>query len=1405
MFTLPECDHANLTEPEQQLFLLIFLLGKTNAYTLAQALHTLPQASGFRPVHMKEPEVERLLGGLKRAGLVHTAAYGFVSVAPISLSSQRMLFALPQTQACKAAVERAIRSSTYEYSFACLCFSSEGILKPYYLVHEALLSNNVSAAEDLRRGKFSQTNDRDWQAFCKLLAEPVVREPASVAPAVVFHLFENLAETALKRGLPSGPLTAVLTAHVATLGKPAFSPQKFLALCAWATWTASRDLLKILSSKASNPLHTEALAACAALLAGDWPTADKVFAKTLRLLKDYSEDGSVGACGNFFLLAALALIRANVSQTRVRSLINKLNVTDYHSDNYLTRMGLSLFALNEIANQGSLTASPPPPRKRLAPLDGFVRALESLFLEEDGVDKSVRQSCAVLLADAHREGYAFMAASLVPCVRRLCPDDFTIAETCRLIEAAKAAAPLWAAPHVVAAWEHALTEIENLLPKAKGVAPAADPSAGRTHQLVWLVGFRGKGGDDLEVRGLECRLQKRLKSGAWSAGTNLSLEKICTGECDAHLDEADRPVKDALIRNLPRYGYSSYYSYSFESAYRILPALVGHPRVYTPKDADYVYLHQAELIPARIERGEPAVDIAASNGQGTKIRIPWLTRARYPELSVACERPGVYTVYVKSRTHQRLAEIVSKYGDAGSLAIPAEGTDTLKRLIPSLAQVVGVKGEFDTESVSARTVAGGVCLHLRAQFVGEVMHFDLKNQPAPEVPLVVTPGHGAHKVLARHNGETVAVARDLKAESEAFRDFLDACPGLGAWSVTETHWEVEEFSDILDILNAVHALADRVSLDWPEGGEIAVVRPNPTAPFNLTAEAGADFWLEVGGEVALDNGKVLAFTELLAKLGDRTGAFVRLNDRQFLRLTQSLARQMELLARAGEATKKTLSVPPSAVALLDALASGKEALDFPTLVRDRIADFRRAFKTVAPVPTSMTCELRPYQRDGFVWLAKLAACGLGACLADDMGLGKTVQILALLTARASDGPSLVIAPTSVIRNWADEAARFAPALRFAQLSDAEDRSRLVADAGSFDVVVCSYGLLPFEENLLAGREWNVVVLDEAQAVKNHLAKRTKIVKRFRGRTRVIATGTPVENNLTELWSLFDFINPGLLGGTHGQFERRFCNSDGTVGPVLKRMTAPFILRRLKSAVLDDLPPKTEITLSVTLDEDERALYESCRREALDALEGVDGEANRIAILAHLTKLRRACCHPSLVMPDCGMPGQKVESLLELVQDLRANGHRALVFSQFVDFLSIIRKRFDAAGITYQYLDGSTPVGQRADAVSRFQRGEGDLFLISLKAGGTGLNLTAANYVVLLDPWWNPAVETQAADRAHRIGQRNPVTVYRLVTADTVEERVVALHAKKLALAEAILDDTADTRLSANDLLALFKA
>ncbi len=359
-------------------------------------------------------------------------------------------------------------------------------------------------------------------------------------------------------------------------------------------------------------------------------------------------------------------------------------------------------------------------------------------------------------------------------------------------------------------------------------------------------------------------------------------------------------------------------------------------------------------------------------------------------------------------------------------------------------------------------------------------------------------------------------------------------------------------------------------------------------------------------------------------------------------------------------------------------------------------------------------------------------------------------------------------------------------------------------------MLVSYGLLVSRLDRFAACEWNVLVLDEAQAVKNPATKRARDVKTLRAAVRVAATGTPVENSLTEFWSLFDFLDPGLLG-SHESFRRRFVEG-GRAAPALKRLVAPLLLRRLKREVLADLPDKTEIALPVALGTEEASAYEALRVRALEraraAAAGGPGGApagGRIGILAELTRLRRFCCHPSLSVPGWSGESAKFAALRELLADLREAGHKALVFSQFTDCLALVRSLVEREGWSYRYLDGAVPAAERTRRVAEFQDDPSvDLFLISLKAGGTGLNLTAANYVVLLDPWWNPAVEDQAADRAHRIGQRNPVTVYRLVATGTVEEKVLALHDEKRALSEDLLSAAGSSALDPASLLALFE-
>nr|MBP6817285.1 DEAD/DEAH box helicase [Burkholderiaceae bacterium] len=477
-------------------------------------------------------------------------------------------------------------------------------------------------------------------------------------------------------------------------------------------------------------------------------------------------------------------------------------------------------------------------------------------------------------------------------------------------------------------------------------------------------------------------------------------------------------------------------------------------------------------------------------------------------------------------------------------------------------------------------------------------------------------------------------------------------------------------------------------------------------------------------------------------------------------------------------------------------------------LRERLTALQAAVDAPLAVPASLQAELRPYQADGFQWVAQRAQAGFGACLADDMGLGKTVQALALLLSRAALGPALVVAPTSVCGNWIEEAARFAPSLRARLYGALDSRETLLRQARPGDVIVVSYTLLQQASDAFSAQRWTTVVADEAQAIKNASAKRSQAIRELNADFRLALSGTPIENRLGELWAIMSFVNPGLLGSAQ-RFTERFVvpierDRDLRAQRTLRRLIAPFVLRRLKSEVLQDLPARTELTLSVAPEADEAAHYEALRREALSTALNA-GPKERIHVLAQLTRLRRAACDPRLVHPDLGIVGAKVTAFTELAQELVANRHKALVFSQFTDFLALLRAPIEAAGITHQYLDGSTPPAERTRRIAAFQAGEGDLFFISLKAGGFGLNLTAADYVVIVDPWWNPAAEDQATGRAHRIGQNRPVTVYRLVTRGSIEERIVALHHDKRSLAQGILEDIDATAVpSVGELIGLLE-
>jgi len=589
---------------------------------------------------------------------------------------------------------------------------------------------------------------------------------------------------------------------------------------------------------------------------------------------------------------------------------------------------------------------------------------------------------------------------------------------------------------------------------------------------------------------------------------------------------------------------------------------------------------------------------------------------------------------------------------------------------------------------------------------------------------------------------------------------------------------------------------------WVSGEEITVTGPVACSEMHIDISGSFD-WIHLDGELHVTPEKQIDLGVLFGLLDDGYGRYVQIDDTRVVELSDELYSRLCSLRSISNAGR----VHPLATAVLQEAIIGMTVTG-DTRWQDRLQRLNEA-ESLEPVPPeNLTATLRDYQLHGYQWMVRLAHWGAGACLADDMGLGKTFQAIAVVLHRAGEGPTLVTAPTSVCANWITECSRFAPSLNVQRLADS-NRETMLSSAGAGDVIVCSYGVLQNEIETLAEIHWATIVADEAQSFKNSNTYRSDAMMLLQSDFRLITTGTPIENRLEELWNLFRFINPELLG-TRERFKTRFANpiensNDEAAREQLKALVRPFILRRLKSEVLTELPSRTEITQLVELDPAERDFYESLRTDASERLKLLDSSnpEQRFQVLAELTRLRRACCHPQLVADEPPVESAKLRAFAKLIDELRAGGHRSLVFSQFVGHLALIREYLDNKNISYQYLDGSTPVKQRQTAVDNFQAGEGDLFLISLKAGNSGLNLTAADYVIHMDPWWNPAVEDQASDRAYRMGQTRPVTIYRLIIKNSIEEKIVRLHGQKRELSDGLLAGTdKGLQLSVDDLMEL---
>lgn len=764
--------------------------------------------------------------------------------------------------------------------------------------------------------------------------------------------------------------------------------------------------------------------------------------------------------------------------------------------------------------------------------------------------------------------------------------------------------------------------------------------------------------------------------------------------------------------------------------FNLLAALEGHTRL--------SWSESLGLAPCRVALvRELAILEVLDDPGGWRLRLSARPEAGPARLRLEGDRL-LFTGF--NALHRTLAELLG------------EGRTVEKRQGPRLARILGrllPQVPLLTDLLPEPVPVEGPqrrSLLVWARGGGERLEVRLRVQPGPGLPWAM-PGEGAGFGVAGDPAARTLWRRDLLFEGSRAAQVAGLLPPSAKPMAEPQAWRLEGREAVAEVLAALRDLGGRIKLDGVPGlvPRFPEVLGEADLVLSLRPKARG---LELQGTL---RGRPLA--ELWPAL-QKAKRFLALASGQVLDLSGLLGSRWRHLAAWGKAEGGTVRLPVQATPLLRDLgfALGPEL-------------------PVAEVPASFTGALRPYQEEGFRWMARLLEAGLGACLADDMGLGKTVQTAALLAHRAPSGPALVVCPTSVALNWSAELARFTPGLAVLHLSDG-NRAEIFRHAGPGQVVLASYGLLLSEAEGLQSVVWGTVVLDEAHAIKNPQTRRAQASRQLQARARLALTGTPVENRPEELASLMGWLLPSA--------EARLAGADMET---LRLLAAPFLLRRRKAEVLTELPPRTDLTVRVELEGVETAFHQAllarCRAEIQDG--GV------LHLLAALMKLRRACAHPALVDPAYSGPGAKVELLLDRLATLKEEGHRSLVFSQFTDLLDLVQARLERAGSAFLRLDGTMTAKARQRAVDSFQAGEADVFLLSLRAGGSGLNLTAADDVFHLDPWWNPAVEDQASDRAHRMGRTRPVTVHRLIAAGTVEERVLALHAQKRELIEQLLE------------------
>lgn len=928
-------------------------------------------------------------------------------------------------------------------------------------------------------------------------------------------------------------------------------------------------------------------------------------------------------------------------------------------------------------------------------------------------------------------------------------------------------------------WEERLAAVQRNIEGTRTSSPANS----RESEILYVVNVSSSRASGAVT--LELKERTRKKTGEWSALKDLGLS---AKQVMAVRDPLDAEVLPYLV------GAQDYYSYSYQLSgtalrNRVLPPALALRIIPKLAAAGRLWLSGAPVLdnlkPVAWDEGEPWklwLDVRRDENDQWNITGA-LRRAdeRMQLLEIALVVEGGF-VFARGR--------VARFDEAGqfpwlkelmggkSIPFPNRDRDAvLAKLLDSPAvPSIDLDEELRFEELRAIPKLGLRITQKQQNYGAD--HF--------QAHLLFDYGRGWMEDVPGRRGvwhaeDRVYVVRDAEAENVARETLKDL--GLRPSSDGRAPWRMTPKS-------MPRTVRELILAGWHVEAEGKVFR-RPGA-MRVDVRSGID-WFELHGEV--DYGESTANLPQLLAAVRRGDGIVALGDGTFGLLPEEWLARFAPLAGLGGKEEDHLRFQRNQAGLLDALLAAQPEVAFDETfaqVRERMASFQGV--QALEQPEGFVGKLRDYQREGLGWMQFLREFGFGGCLADDMGVGKTAQVLATLEMRRAEGghgPSLVVAPRSLMFNWREEAAKFTPRLRVLEhLGIGRDAGEI----GDYDLVLTTYGTLLRDAPKLAEIEFDYVVLDEAQAIKNATTASAKAVRLLRGRHRLALSGTPIENHLGELWSLFEFLNPGMLGEAKvlkmaGGLAR---NPGEEARQLLAQALRPFILRRTKRQVASELPEKTEQTIFCELEGPQRKHYDELRahyRQTL--LNRVDRQGlgrSKMHVLEALLRLRQAACHPGLLDPKrLADPSAKLEVLFEQLHDLREEGHKALVFSQFTSLLAIVRARLDAEKVNYEYLDGSTQ--NRQEHVERFQNDPAcELFLISLKAGGLGLNLTAADYVFLLDPWWNPAVEAQAVDRAHRIGQTRQVFAYRLIAKDTVEEKVLELQKTKRDLADAILGE-----------------